>query len=51
MTVVNDIDLRTVEHVTEDREKASLEQYYAGLTNEQREGIEAVALDTWEPYV
>jgi transposase len=51
MTVVNDIDRGTVEYVTEDREKASLERYYAGLTDEQRQGIEAVALDMWEPYV
>ena len=51
MTVVNDIDRGTVEFVTEDREKASLERYFAGLTDAQREGIEAVAMDMWEPYV
>jgi transposase len=51
MTVVNDIDRGTVEYVTEDREKASLERYYATLTDEQRAGIKAVALDMWEPYV
>jgi transposase len=51
MTVVNDIDRGTVEYVTEDREKASLQRYYATLTDEQRTGIEAVAMDMWEPYV
>ena len=51
MTVVNDIDRGTVEFVTEDREKASLTRYFAGLTDEQRQGIEAVAMDMWEPYV
>jgi transposase len=51
MTVVNDIDRGTVEYVTDDREKASLGRYYAGLTPEQRQGLEAVAMDMWEPYV
>ena len=51
MTVDNDIDRGTVEFVTEDREKASLQRYFAGLTDEQRQGIEAVAMDMWDPYV
>jgi transposase len=51
MTVVNDINRGTVEFVTEDREKASLERYYATLSDEQRQGIEGVAMDMWEPYV
>jgi len=51
MTVVNDIERGTVEYVTEDREKASLSRYFAGLTDAQRQGIEAVAMDMWEPYV
>jgi transposase len=51
MTVVNDIERGTVEYVTEDREKASLERYYATLSDQQRQGIEAVAMDMWEPYV
>jgi transposase len=28
-----------------------LERYYATLTDTQRQGIEAVAMDMWEPYV
>ena len=51
MTVVNDIHRATVEFVTEDREKASLERYFATLTDKQRQGIEGVAMDMWEPYV
>lgn len=51
MTVVNDIERGTVEYVTEDREKASLERYFKTLTDQQRQGIEAVAMDMWEPYV
>ena len=51
MTVVNDINRGTVEFITEGREKASLERYYATLSDQQRQGIEAVAMDMWEPYV
>jgi transposase len=51
LTVVNDIERGTVEYVTEGREKVSLERYYATLTDAQRQGIEAVAMDMWEPYV
>jgi transposase len=51
MTVVCDLERSTVEHVAEDRTTESLMSYYATLTPPQREGIEAVAMDMWEPYV
>ena len=51
MTLVCDLERATVEHVTEDRKQESLEAYYAGLTQEQKAGIEAVATDMWEPYI
>jgi transposase len=51
VTVVCDADRGTVEYVADDREKASLEGYYAGLSEEQKTGLEAVAMDMWEPYV
>ncbi len=51
VTVVCDVERGTVEYVADEREKASLAGYYAGLTAEQREGIEAVAMDMWDPYV
>ena len=51
MTVVCDIDRGVVEHVAEDRKTQSLGQYYESLTPEQRNGIEAVAMDMWEPYI
>jgi len=51
LTLVCDLDEGKVEHVTEDRKKESLEEYYQGLTKEQLEGIEAVAMDMWEPYI
>lgn len=40
-----------VEYVGEDRTRASLDTFWQGLTPEQRAGVEAVAMDMWEPYV
>lgn len=51
MTVVCDLERATVEHVADDRTTESLAGYYAALTDAQRDGIEAVAMDMWEPYV
>jgi transposase len=51
LTLVCDLDEGTVEHIAEDRTQASLDGYYAGLTLEQLDGIEAVAMDMWEPYI
>lgn len=51
VTVVCDLDRAKVEYVGDDRRKESLAQYYGSLTPQQREGIEAVAMDMWEPYV
>ena len=51
VTVVCDLEEATVQHVGEDRTAQSLAGYYASLNPRQREGIEAVAMDMWEPYV
>jgi transposase len=51
LTVVCDLETSTVEHVAEERTIESLAGYFASLTSVQREGIEAVAMDMWEPYV
>ena len=51
VTVVCDIDAGTVEYVGDDRRKESLTAYFQGLSSEQRQGIEAVAIDMHEPYV
>lgn len=51
LTLVCDLDQGTVEHVSEDRKQESLEAYYDGLTPKRRAGIEAVAMDMWDPYV
>jgi transposase len=50
VSVVVDLDRACVLHVADDRKAESLEPYFQGLTPEQREGIEAIAMDMWEPY-
>jgi transposase len=52
VTVVSDLRTPRVLFVADDRKRESLEGFWAlGLTAEQRERIEAIAMDMWEPYV
>lgn len=49
-TLVTNLDTGTVEYVGEERKTDSLNAFFVKLTPEQRESIEAVAMDMWEPY-
>jgi transposase len=51
LTLVCDLEEGTVEHIAEERKKESLDGYYQGISEEQLAGIEAVAMDMWEPYI
>jgi transposase len=51
LTLVTDLEAGSVEYVGEDRKQTSLEEYYQRLSVEQREAIEAIAMDMWEPYI
>lgn len=51
MTIVCDLGASTVEYVAEGRRLESLDGYYQGLSGEQIAGIEAIAMDMWEPYI
>jgi len=51
LTLVNDLDRGTVEYIGDDRRKSSLDRYYRSLSSGQREGIQAIAMDMWEPYL
>lgn len=51
VTLVSDLDRGTVEYVADDRKKSSLNAYYASLSKEQLAGIQAVAMDMWEPFI
>jgi transposase len=51
MTLVNDLDRGTVEYIADERTQSSLDGYFEGLTPRQLEGVEAVAMDMWEPFI
>jgi transposase len=51
ITLVCDLNRGTVEYLAENREKTSLDAYYASLSNQQLAGIQGVAMDMWEPYI
>ena len=41
----------TVLHVADDRKQTSLDGYYAGLTDTERDAIESVSMDMWPAYI
>jgi transposase len=51
LTLVNDLQGSRVLYVAEDRRQSSLDGFWSTLTPEQMAGIEAVALDMWDPYI
>ncbi|MBX6421760.1 MAG: ISL3 family transposase [Nevskia sp.] len=50
-TIVSDIERSTIEYLADERKRESLEGFYNSLTPRQRQGIQAVAMDMWEPYI
>lgn len=53
LTIVAQVqeDQTTVEYVGEGRQQESLDAFWESLTAEQLAGVEAVAMDMWEPFV
>jgi len=51
ITLVCDIDGATIEYIGDDRKTETLDGYFDSLSEEQLAGIEAVAMDMWEPYI
>jgi transposase len=51
VTIVCSLDDGSVEHVADDRTIHSLDDYFASRTPEQLHGIEAVAMDMWDPFI
>lgn len=51
VTVVSDLERSVVVHVADDRGRAALDGFWTSLTPEQREQVEAVSMDMWEPYI
>lgn len=50
-TVVSDLERGCVFDVAEERKEASFREILDTMSKEQREGITAVAMDMWEPYI
>lgn len=50
VSIVVDLDQARVLHVADDRRADSLVPYFQGLTEAERTGITAIAMDMWEPY-
>jgi transposase len=51
LTVVADLEQSRVLYLADDRKQESLDSFWTTLTPAQRDGISAVAMDMWEPYV
>ena len=51
MTVVLDYLTGRVVWMGQGRSKDTLDEFFAGMTREQKVAIEAVAIDMWEPYI
>lgn len=51
LTLVNDLGGSRVLYVAEDRQQSSLDGFWGTLTETQKQGIEAVAMDMWDPYL
>jgi transposase len=51
VTLVCDLNRGTIEYLGENREKTSLDAYYASLSKKQLAGIQAVAMDMWDPFI
>lgn len=51
VTVVSDLERGQVIHIADARGQAALDSFWTSLTPAQREAVEAVAMDMWEPYI
>lgn len=50
-TLVNDLDRSRVLFVQEGRTEQSLDSFWSTLSQEQIHGVQAVAMDMWDPYI
>src|SRR6266545_3797997 len=51
LTIVADLEQSRVLYLADDRRQESLDGFWPTLTPAQRDGITAVAMDMWAPYV
>jgi transposase len=51
LTVVLDYETGRVVWVGEDRKARTLKRFFSGMNREQRQALEAVVMDMWDPYI
>ena len=51
MTVVIDYLTGRVVWMSKDRKKETLDAFFAGMSDEQKQQLEAIAMDMWQPYI
>jgi len=51
LTIVTSHESGAVEFVGEGRKEATLDEYYQALSESQKQGIEVVSMDMWDPYI
>ena len=51
MTVVMDYLTGRIVWMGEGRDKDTLDRFFGGMTEEQKRGIQAVAMDLWDPFI
>jgi transposase len=51
MTVIMDYFTGRIVWMGENRDMETLDRFFAELTDQQKQGIEAVAMDMWEPFI
>lgn len=51
MTVVIDYLTGRVVWMAKDRKKKTLDAFFEGMTDEQKQRLEAIAMDMWRPYI
>lgn len=50
-TLVCELRNGTVEYVVDDRKQKSFEEYFKQFSEQELEGIKAIAMDMWDPYI
>ena len=51
VTIVTDWERSRVLHVAPERRQASLDEFWPTLSEEQKQGLRAIAMDRWDPYI
>ena len=51
ITIVSNLATGTVEYLADERRRESLDGFFSQFSTDERQGIEAVAMDMWDPYI